>query len=520
MADTPRMGATNLALLWEKIKNLLSGKVDKETGKGLSTNDYTTNEKTKLSGIATGAQVNVIEGVQVNGASLTPTNKIVNVPVMGGASSSAAGSEGVVPKPAAGAQNKFLRGDGTWQTAEANQNAFSNVKVGSTTIAADSKTDTVELAAGTLITLTPDATNDKVTIATTAEVNQNAFSNVKVGSSTIAAEAKTDTLELAGGNLITLTPDTTNDKVTIATTAEVNQNAFSKVAVSGQTTVEADSKTDTLNLEGGGIVEIGTNATNDTILISAAYSEATTSQAGLMSAADKTKLNTIDTYGGFSTISRHDDDHPGEPIFLESTADNPTGTNLILDGWGINIFKQFIADGGTDLEHALTFELDSSTVNFYVEAHASDATPLMNGTAAVGTSVDYAREDHVHPKDTSKANLSSPTFTGTPKAPTATAGTNTTQIATTAFVKTAIDNAVAGITQFQFQVVESLPATGSAGVIYLVAHSHGTGDAYDEYIWTGTAFEKIGNTDVDLSAYATIASIRELTTAEMNAILV
>lgn len=41
-----------------------------------------------------------------------------------------------------------------------------------------------------------------------------------------------------------------------------------------------------------------------------------------------------------------------------------------------------------------------------------------------------------------KASLASPTFTGTPKAPTAGAGTNNTQIATTAFVKTAINNSV------------------------------------------------------------------------------
>ena len=39
-----------------------------------------------------------------------------------------------------------------------------------------------------------------------------------------------------------------------------------------------------------------------------------------------------------------------------------------------------------------------------------------------------------------KANLASPTFTGTPKAPTAAAGTNTTQVATTAFVTTAVAN--------------------------------------------------------------------------------
>lgn len=49
----------------------------------------------------------------------------------------------------------------------AHQNAFSNIKVGSTTVAADSAGDTLELAAGSNVTLIPDATNDKVTIAAT-----------------------------------------------------------------------------------------------------------------------------------------------------------------------------------------------------------------------------------------------------------------------------------------------------------------------------------------------------------------
>lgn len=48
--------------------------------------------------------------------------------------------------------------------AEKNQNAFSNVKVGSVTVAADNATDTIEIAAGTGITVSGDATNDKVTI--------------------------------------------------------------------------------------------------------------------------------------------------------------------------------------------------------------------------------------------------------------------------------------------------------------------------------------------------------------------
>jgi len=55
-------------------------------------------------------------------------------------------------------------------------------------------------------------------ISTTAEVNQNAFSNVKVGSTTIQADSKTDTLELVAGNNVTLTPDATNDKITISAT--------------------------------------------------------------------------------------------------------------------------------------------------------------------------------------------------------------------------------------------------------------------------------------------------------------
>lgn len=41
------------------VKTALDGKVDTVSGKGLSTNDYTTDEKNKLAGIAAGAEVNV-----------------------------------------------------------------------------------------------------------------------------------------------------------------------------------------------------------------------------------------------------------------------------------------------------------------------------------------------------------------------------------------------------------------------------------------------------------------------------
>lgn len=95
LGDDPNFATT--------VATQIGTKVDKVDGKGLSTNDYTNAEKTKLSGIAEGAEVN--------------------------------------------------------------QNAFSNVVVGSTTISADSKTDTLTLVAGNNVTITPDATNDKVTIS-------------------------------------------------------------------------------------------------------------------------------------------------------------------------------------------------------------------------------------------------------------------------------------------------------------------------------------------------------------------
>lgn len=67
------------------LQGNIDKKVDKVAGKGLSTNDYTKDEKTKLEGVATGAQVNVIETVKVNGVALTPSDKAVDITVPTGA---------------------------------------------------------------------------------------------------------------------------------------------------------------------------------------------------------------------------------------------------------------------------------------------------------------------------------------------------------------------------------------------------------------------------------------------------
>lgn len=71
--------------------------------------------------------------------------------------------------------------------------------------------------------------------------------------------------------------------------------------------------------------------------------------------------------------------------------------------------------------------------------------------------------------------------------------------------------AIESLVGFTASIVESLPQTGSSGVMYLVPNDGGVEqDYYTEYIWTDEEkFEKIGNTavEVDLSGYATISFV-------------
>lgn len=68
---------------WDTIDNAISdlsgNKVDKVSGKGLSTEDYSTAEKTKLGNIAAGAQVNVLENLTLGGKTLTKNNKTIEI---------------------------------------------------------------------------------------------------------------------------------------------------------------------------------------------------------------------------------------------------------------------------------------------------------------------------------------------------------------------------------------------------------------------------------------------------------
>lgn len=159
-----------------------------------------------------------------------------------------------------------------------------------------------------------------------------------------------------------------------------------------------------------------------------------------------------------------------------------------------------------------TAAVDTSTTQLattaFVTNQAAAATSPMDGTAAVGTSKRYARQDHVHPTDTTRAPLASPTFTGTPAAPTAAADTNTTQVATTAYVvgqasstSPVMDGTAAAGTSLKYARADHVhptdtsraPAAGSSSITTVGTIASGT--------WQGTDVAlAYGGTNATLTA--------------------
>ena len=116
MAEKHFLSLERLSEYTAKIKTLLNGKVDKEAGKGLSTNDYTDIAKAMVEGSiksfsVSGTRVTFTKNDDTTGffdTQDTTYNDLV------GATSTKAGTHGLVPAPAAGDQNKFLMANGTW----------------------------------------------------------------------------------------------------------------------------------------------------------------------------------------------------------------------------------------------------------------------------------------------------------------------------------------------------------------------------------------------------------------------
>lgn len=254
-----------------KVNNLPfadANKVDKISGKGLSTNDYTTAEKNKLASIAEGANKTIVDS-ELSSTSTDPVqNKVVNAAIndlntlVGDTAVATQISNAVASKADAShthddryyteseIDTKLSGKSDTSHTHSTyvNQNAFSNIKVGNTTVAADTATDTVTLVAGNNITITPDATNDKIIIAATDTVYTHPSSGVTAGtykSVTVNAQGHVT----GGSNPTTLSGYGITDAATKSALTAVS-DLVGDTAVSAQISDYAAPKSHTHNYAG------------------------------------------------------------------------------------------------------------------------------------------------------------------------------------------------------------------------------------------------------------------------------
>lgn len=179
---------------------------------------------------------------------------------------------------------------------------------------------------------------------------------------------------------------------------------------------------------------------------------------------------------------------PGDNISIVSNT-------ISVTGLGTAAFKN-TGDFATAAQGALA---DSAVQNI--------ATGTKNGNISVdGTDVAVkglkalAFKDSLAKADVGLGNVENKTMDTAPTA-------SSENYVTSGGVKTYVDNAIAAVKQFQYEVVSALPAASAdtMGKIYLVADQHSSTDNYDEFITLnneGTyVWEKIGNTDIDLSGY-------------------
>ena len=66
---------------------------------------------------------------------------------------------------------------------------------------------------------------------------------------------------------------------------------------------------------------------------------------------------------------------------------------------------------------------------------------------------------------------------------------------------------IANLANLQIEIVDQLPSIGETNIIYLVKKSSSAPDIHDEYVFVDGKWEKIGNTEIDLSNYYTRAEV-------------
>ena len=239
------------------------------------------------------------------------------------------------------------------------------------------------------------------------------------------------------------TIDTASNTITGAATLTGTQTLTNKTLTSPTITgTGAIAGTFTGNLTGNvtgtvsgnaGTVTNGVYTTDTGTVTSTMIANGTIVNADINSAAaiDKTKISgTAITAGDTGTVT--------STMIADGTIVNADINTSAQIAYGKTNLTNSIVDADINASAAIAWTkiAPSSTVS------ATELGYLDGVTSAVQTQLDSKLATTT--AASTYAVLASPAFTGTPTAPTATAGTNTTQIATTAYVGTAISNLVAG----------------------------------------------------------------------------
>ena len=102
----------------------------------------------------------------------------------------------------------------------------------------------------------------------------------------------------------------------------------------------------------------------------------------------------------YRSVATHSDSQQGDQVFVYKLNSST--------GWSVTTREAYTKiTTGTGLSKSYSNGTLTLSYSGTTPPSAATADPLMDGTAAVGSSAKYAKEDHVHPSDTSKLNVSS-----------------------------------------------------------------------------------------------------------------
>lgn len=207
--------------------------------------------------------------------------------------------------------------DGIQAGAQVNQNAWSNLQVGNTLIQADSATDTLTVSAGNNITLTPDASNDSLTISAT-DTTYSAGTGLTLSGTEFSVNTNAIQEKLTAGSNITISGTTIS-----ATDTDTHR----PIQVNG--TQNLGDNTTPLNLKAGSNVTLTANGGDVTIAAASAPAQVNadwTSSSGASQILNKPTI-AKKAYGGSET----------ELTSLVINADDPDGyADVMCDSgsWG------------------------------------------------------------------------------------------------------------------------------------------------------------------------------------------